>query len=283
MLKHSDYRERIIDYYDKRESRLGYRFFLHGRKHFGYYPKGRSNISMKFAQQLMEDRMGIALDLPQGSLVLDAGCGEGHTAMRLADRFGLQIEGIDLLDFNIARGLRLSERRELTPLVHLQVGDYTALPFSDDTFDGIYTIESLVHAPEHQRALKEFLRVLKPGGKLVLFEYSMPAQHDLSPAEREAFAAINSGSAMYSFPEFENGRFGEILTAAGFESNSVTDIRYRIAPMLRKMSIICWAPYQVAKLISGESTYVNARAAVEYYRLRELMHYNIAIGHKPGA
>lgn len=281
MARFSDYRERIVEYYEKRESRLGYRFFLHGRKHFGYYPVGRRHISMKFAQQLMEDRVGIALDLPRGSLVLDAGCGEGHTAMRLADKFGLRVEGVDLLNFNIARGLRLSRRRALTSRVHLQVGDYTALPFADETFDGIYTVEALVHAPEYQRALGEFLRVLKPGGKLVLFEYSMPAQHDLGPAEREAFAAINAGSAMYSFPEFENGRFGEIITAAGFKLGGVTDIRYRIEPMLRRMAIICWAPYRIAKLISSDSTYINARAAVEYYRLRELMHYNIVVGFKP--
>lgn len=78
--------------------------------------------------------------------------------------------------------------------------------------------------------------------------------------------------------EFENGRFGEILTAAGFDFGGVTDIRYHIAPMLRRMAIICWVPYRIAKLISKESRYVNARAAVEYYRLRELMHYNIVVG-----
>ncbi|MGH3390588.1 MAG: class I SAM-dependent methyltransferase [Actinomadura sp.] len=281
MTGYGDYRERVIEYYSKRESRLGYRVFLRGRKHFGYYPEGRENISMTFAQKLMEDRMGIALNLPDGALVLDAGCGEGHTAMRLAERFGLQVEGIDLLDFNIARGRQLLRRRRSASRVQLQVGDYTALPFADETFDGIYTIETLVHAPEPQGALKEFLRVLKPGGKLVLFEYSMPAQQDLDAAEREAFAAINRGSAMFSFPQFENGKFGEILTTAGFEFGSVTDIRYRIAPMLRRMALICWLPYQVAKLISDEDRYVNARAAVEYYRLRELMHYNIVIGFKP--
>lgn len=283
MARYSDYREQIIAYYEKRESRLGYSVFLHGRKHFGYYPVGREHISMKFAQRLMEDRMGIALDLPQGSLVLDAGCGEGHTAMRLAERFGLRVEGLDLLNFNVARGRQLVQCRGSASRVRLQVGDYTSLPFGDETFDGIYTIEALVHAPEPQSALKEFLRVLKPGGKLVLFEYSMPPQRDLGKAEREAFAAINSGSAMYGFPEFENGRFGEILTAGGFDFSSVTDIRYRIAPMLRQMAVICWLPYQVAKLISSESRYVNARAAVEYYRLRELMHYNIVIGLKPEA
>jgi sterol 24-C-methyltransferase len=281
MARYGDYRERIIAYYKKRESRLGYSVFLHGRKHFGYYPVGREHISMKFAQRLMEDRMGIALCLPQASLVLDAGCGEGHTAMRLAERFGLQVEGIDLLDFNIARGRQLVQRRGADSQVRLQVGDYTSLPFADEMFDGVYTIESLVHAPEPQSALKELLRVLKPGGKLVLFEYSMPAQRDLNEADRAAFAAINEGSAMYSFPEFENGRFGEILTAAGFDFGGAIDIRYRIAPMLRRMAIICWAPYRIAKLISRESRYVNARAAVEYYRLRELMHYNVVIGFKP--
>lgn len=47
---------------------------------------------------------------------------------------------------------------------------------------------------------------------------------------------------MYSFPRFENGRFAEILTAAGYKPDGVTDIRYRIEPMLRQMALICWAP-----------------------------------------
>ena len=277
----SDYRDRVIAYYDKTESRFGYSLLFGGRKHFGYYPEGTKHVSMSTAMRLMEDRVGKALALPAGSLVLDAGCGEGHTAQHLHERFGLRVDGVDLVDFNIARGIRRVTKQGLTSNVHLQVGGYTALPFPDDTFDGVYTLETLVHAPDYTQALEEFRRVLKPGGRLVLFEYSMPAQSDLGAKEREIFAAINEGSAMFSFPKFENDRFPEILTDAGYRVESVTDIRYRVAPMLKRMAQICWLPYQIAKLIGRQTRYINTMAAVEYYRLGELMHYNIVAAIKP--
>lgn len=281
MAQGTGYQDKVIAYYDKTESRLGYGLLFGGRKHFGYYPEGARHVSMGTAMRLMEDRVGAALSLPPDSLVLDAGCGEGHTAQRLHERFGLRVEGVDLLDFNIARGVRRIAKKGLTPSVHLQVGDYTALPFPDDTFDGVYTLETLVHAPDYTQALKEFRRVLRPGGKLVLFEYSMPAQEDLKDSDRAVFAAINEGSAMFSFPRFENGRFPEILTASGYKVDSVTDIRYRVETMLRRMARICWAPYRIVTLLGRQNRYASTMAAVEYYRLRELMHYNVAVGTKP--
>lgn len=267
-----DQERRVIGYYHLRESAWGYRLLLRGTRHFGYYPHGRrAGMSMARAQRLMEDRLGEALALPPGALVLDAGCGEGHVAGHIARRFGLRIEGVDLLDVSIARA-----RRSPTPGVNFRVGSYARLPFADATFAGVYTMETLVHATDHRQALAEFHRVLEPGGRLVLVEYSMPPQDELTDAQRRAFAAVNEGSGMYSFAEFTHGRFPEMLAEAGFDCVSTVDVMPNVVPMLRRLHDVCYLPYAVGRLFGR--VLVNSMAGVEMYRLRHLIGYNIVVG-----
>jgi SAM-dependent methyltransferase len=79
---------RVIDYYRRLESRVPYALLLGGTRHFGWYPPGAERLPMRAALRLMEDRLGGALDLPAGALVLDAGCGRGAVALRLAPPSG---------------------------------------------------------------------------------------------------------------------------------------------------------------------------------------------------
>jgi ubiquinone/menaquinone biosynthesis C-methylase UbiE len=88
-----------------------------------------------------------------------------------------------LLDFNIARAVRAANRQRLADRVDFKLGSYQKLPFKANSFDGVYTMETLVHSPAYHEALKEFQRVLKPGGKLVLFEYSLKPANKLSADE----------------------------------------------------------------------------------------------------
>lgn len=267
----------VIGYYHRRESDWGYRLLLRGCRHFGYYPAGRRFLSMAGAQRLMEDRLGTALALPPGSLVLDAGCGEGWVARRLSRRFGLRVEGVDLLAVSIDR----ARRRVADPAVGFQVGSYARLPFADGTFAGLYTMETLVHAADHREALAEFHRVLVPGGRLVLVEYSMPAPDAMTAAQRAVFEAVNRGSGMHSFPEFTHGRFPAMLAEAGFACDQASDVMPHIVPMLRRLHHLGYLPYAVARSLGRGHRLVNAMAGVELYRLRDLIKYNIVVGHKP--
>jgi SAM-dependent methyltransferase len=120
----ADHTAKVVGYYRKPESRLTYRL-LGGTKHFGYYPAGSSGLSMASAMRLMEDRLGAALDLPSGSRVLDAGCGEGDVAVRLGTRFGLEVDGVDLLESNLRRARRKAARLGLTDTLRFHRLDYT--------------------------------------------------------------------------------------------------------------------------------------------------------------
>ena len=276
--------QRVIDYYNSWESRWSYALVLGGVKHFGYYPPGRERISMAEAQRLMVERLAGALDLSGDSLLLDAGCGEGAVALQLAAARGWRVAGVDLLDWNVVRANRPRAALGLAGRVAFHTMDYTRLRFPDGFFDGVYTMETLVHAPDHRQALREFHRVLRPGGRLVLVEYSVCPHEELTPLQRYGADLIVAGSGMHSLPRFLHGTFPGLLEEAGFTGVAVEDITPRVMPMLRRLSQIFALPYRVVERFGWQRTFINATAAVEGYRnLRagDLWRYNIVTATKP--
>jgi sterol 24-C-methyltransferase len=276
-------RQRVIGYYRHWESRWGYALLLRGTKHFGYYPPGRERLRMAAAQTLMSDRLGGALALPAGRLVLDAGCGQGAVALRLAERFGLRVEGIDILAGDIRRASRKAARHRAGDRVRFQVMDYGRLRFPDRHFDGVFTMETLVHAADSRAVLAQFHRVLRPGGRLVLFEYSLAPRRLLTARQRRAFDAIIEGSAMHSLPAFVHGCFPDLLQASGFEEVAVQDVTERMLPMLRRLARLFWLPYHASRMVGAQRQVVNAMSAVESWRHRAVWRYNIVTAAKPKA
>lgn len=104
-----------------------------------------------------------AANFAPGSLILDAGCGpSAHIGRYLADK-GLKVVGVDISDrcIEIARGLNpeMAFRRE----------DIAGLSYARASFDGLVSYYSIIHTPKKHIGyiFDEFLRVLKPGGRLL--------------------------------------------------------------------------------------------------------------------
>lgn len=272
-----DSKKKIIDYFSSRESRWGYTFLLKGIKHFGYYPKGREKIHMEEAQKLMIEKIYEKLKPEAGSLLLDAGCGEGETALYLADKYNLQIKGIDLTDLSISQANKNLASRKLEKQVKFETMDYENLDFPDQTFDIVYTMETLVHSTDYSKALSEFYRVLKPRGKIILFEYSMAPFNDFPKNSKKEMEIVYEESGMHSLPYFIHGRFPEILKNAGFSDVAVEDATEQIMPMLKKFYNLAYLPYKFIKSLNLERRYVNTTAGVKLYGFAKngLWKYNI--------
>ena len=115
-----------------------------------------------------EDLAKIAELVAQDSApyVLDAGCGAGHTAIKVAPHSG-QVVAFDLSAQMLAQVERLANERGLTN-VQTRQGDVENLPFDDATFDTVTSRYSAHHWPNPRKALSEIARVLKPGGRFIL-------------------------------------------------------------------------------------------------------------------
>ena len=110
------------------------------------------------------------LRLKPGSIVLDAGCGSGRHLRGLAKLPGLKIVGIDRNAKDVGDALTGLKNMPdaLSFDYRVETADINALPFGDAVFDCVICSEVLEHIPEHEKALSELVRVLKPQGHLVV-------------------------------------------------------------------------------------------------------------------
>ncbi|KGO40042.1 Mycolic acid cyclopropane synthase [Penicillium expansum] len=97
----------LQSYYCSIESRIGYRLILGGPRHFGYYSRDTwLPFPLSHALRAMEDKLEALLDLGRGAYVLDARCGVCHVAIHLATKYGLKVQGIDIIDHHIVKARR---------------------------------------------------------------------------------------------------------------------------------------------------------------------------------
>ncbi len=136
--------------------------------------------------------LALALDGVPNPLVLDVGCGTGRLARALffQPRFRGHIVGVDLSRRMLAHAVR--ETRPWADRVAFIRRDARFLPFSDHTFDAVVSLEMLEFTPDPRRVVRELVRVLRPGG-ILLVSNRIGAEARLMPGRTfstETFAAF---------------------------------------------------------------------------------------------
>lgn len=108
--------------------------------------------------------------VPEGAEVLDVGTGPGVLLVELAGRRpDLRLTGVDLSADMVATAQR--NVREFGERVSVRVGDVIDLPFGDDVFDVVVTSLSMHHWDHPADAVPELARVLRPGGRLFVYDF----------------------------------------------------------------------------------------------------------------
>ncbi len=104
--------------------------------------------------------------------VLDAGTGPGTLARDIARSFPqLQVDGIDLSEDMIRLAREHTKREQLEERVHFAVGNVAQLPYPDHSFDLVVSTISMHHWYELEQPLRDLYRVLRPGGRLWIYDF----------------------------------------------------------------------------------------------------------------
>lgn len=110
-------------------------------------------------------------------LVLDVATGTADVALLLHKYLGPEkIIGIDISEGMLEHGRQKVEKQKLKSKIELLAGDSEAIKFPNNTFDAITVAFGVRNFENLEKGLAEMLRVLKPGGKLVVLEFSKPKQ-----------------------------------------------------------------------------------------------------------
>lgn len=109
------------------------------------------------------------LQLQPGTRLLDVACGAGQIAIPAA-RAGVQVTGVDIAT-NLVEQARARAAREGLP-VRFDEGDAESLPYADASFDVVTTLIGAMFAPRPERVAAELLRVCRPGGRIVMANWT---------------------------------------------------------------------------------------------------------------
>lgn len=189
----------------------------------------------------MNDLVAQLMDLPntQPTKILDIGCGFGTTAHQLLRLFpNTSITGVNLNEAQTALANGRLADPEIRERAKFVVADFQATPFSDDSFDAAYALESACFAEGKTKSklIKETARVLRPSGRFVVVDGFR--KHD-RPLPKIVDWLYQKSLAAWGMPSLAPiDGFEKALQSQGFENVTITDISWNILPSLAHVPVV---------------------------------------------
>lgn len=237
-------RSKIQKYFD--DSNWGYRL-VHSKEdsvHMALNYDGVFNTE-GYYQQVNE----ISELIQSPSEVLELGCGMGFNSDFLAKRYpDSNFLGIDITSKHLKRA---KEKAAKLTNMSVKFGDFHKIEYPENTFDVAFEMESICHTDAPEVVLGEIHRVLKPGGKFMLFEgFRSDEFAELSEDQQKAGFLIEKTMGVNFGHNIS--QWTDIAKQLGFKVEMNDDISYAILPNLKRFNRIANKYYKnknIAKLV----------------------------------
>ena len=181
--------------------------------------------------------------------LLDVACGSGGPTLRIAKVTGCRVHGIDIHEYAVAAAQSRAKQDEFTERATSQQADAgKALAFPDKSFDAIICVDSINHLADRAQVLREWARVLRPGGRLV-FTDPIVVTGPLTNTE----IAIRSSIGIFLFvpPRVDE----RLIEAAGLDVGAKEDRTQNMASVAERWRAAQAAQAEELRRIEGKETY----------------------------
>jgi len=178
-------------------------------------------------------------------LILDVATGTGDFAIEALSLNPDKVIGVDISEGMLDVGRKKLKERGLESRIELRSGDSEKLPFEDNFFDALIVAFGVRNFENLELGLREMLRVIKPGGKVVILEFSKPSKFPMKQLYNLYFTAIlprlgrwisRDNSAYRYLPEsvkaFPDGNnFLEVLASLGYKNPQCDPLTFGISSL----------------------------------------------------
>lgn len=281
--------KKIIDYYET--AHIFYFLMWHRRSfglHYGLWNEGIKNRFQAIAYE--NELLANMANIKEGERVLDAGCGVGGSSVCLAKSRGAQVVGINLVQRQLKEGQKIAGEKKYGYNVPAKTdfvkADYHLLPFTDSTFNVVWSLESIEHARSVEEFVKESWRVLKPSGRLVIAATLGGEVEPTEEQKRQLEVGLRTSGAFKDSKTAEE--VGEIMQKLGFEQVQAIDLTSKVLPSARDITNMCRWGYPVAKILARVGAVSPVMVLNNEWGLYQeglfrsgVTEYNVILGTKP--
>lgn len=221
----------VAEYYDTTQNHYEQWWKLKSNLslHYGIWDEGISNF--KEALRNTNKVLMESANIQSTDKVLDAGCGVGGAAFFVHENTGAQVTGISLSQQQVDFANTVSKEKGLEDRVNFEVADFTNTNFPSESFDVIWACESVCHASEKADFIKECHRLLKKGGRLVMFDFFLSSKDQNDPKNW-----IHKWVVTWAVPALDATKeFEDKLNQAGFSDVNKWDYTSKVQKSARRM------------------------------------------------